>query len=216
MRVQNAIALNNVEKKHKQTIEDLGVAHDKHIVEVRAEMEKIAAQAKRVYDIEKTIEIEKLNLEKSYELQQQHEKHLQELAKREADVSDKFQKILLQASERSAAESLVKDTEIADLRNQVAELSNDKERIITELKEVQIKIADMKMDLAGKDIELDLLKKSSKEALKKLEETWVERHEKEIEDVNLLHLEDSQKMLVDFDQGQKFLKNEISSLQKKY
>lgn len=56
----------------------------------------------------------------------------------------------------------------------------------------------------------------NKENLKQLDESWEARNEKECDEINFRNLEDAKKMLDEFEQGQNYLKKQISGLTRQY
>lgn len=79
IRVQNAIHLNNVDKKHKKEVEDALAAHALQMAQLRTEMDMVMIRAKKVGDIERKAEAEQMALQFRYDVQEIHSDNAQKI-----------------------------------------------------------------------------------------------------------------------------------------
>lgn len=216
MRVQNAVQLNNVAKAHKKETEELGVQHSTQMSQLRIEMDKVMERAKKMHEIERRVEIEQLNLSFQYRAQEMQVENSVKVKEQIEQINEHHLSMLADAEERSIKEMESKTLEIISLNAQVGELQSSISQFESDAEENRKELEDSTHRVHILELDLDTEKKTAKRDLEKLEEKLNEVRKQEIESLNQRNLEEGQRMLVDFEQGQKYLKNEIKGLKKEY
>jgi chromosome segregation ATPase len=123
---------------------------------------------------------------------------------------------MVEAEERSVKEMEHKTQEVITLNLQVDELQTNMHQYESELEEARTELFHSRIQITVLESNLVTEQKERIVELEALEESMKEKEIHHIEVINQRNLDEGKLMLVDFEQGQRFLKIEIASLNKEY
>ncbi|KAJ3221929.1 hypothetical protein HK099_002962 [Clydaea vesicula] len=211
MKVSAAISLSNLEKKHAKFVEELKVLHEGEVGELKIGHEHQIEVTKKEFEVLKNNEIEQIRVEQLYKDRKAQEEFNKRLEVRESELTIKWMENIKYIKTKNN-EEFVKQQELVEKLTADLELANENYDKFQKLYESEIVTNDaLKIDIKGVELSLEMLKQSSKQILKEHEESFIKKSQMEAEELNNAHLEDSQKMLQDFEKAQNFLKAQIQN-----
>lgn len=109
-----------------------------------------------------------------------------------------------------------KTLEVITLNIQVDEQKTSMQLTESELEDARTALFHSRIEVTVLESNLVTEQKERASDVERLEEEFKEKENQTIEMINQRNLKEGQSMLVDFEQGQKFLKIEIANLNKEY
>ncbi|RKO94808.1 hypothetical protein BDK51DRAFT_30963 [Blyttiomyces helicus] len=211
LKVQSTIALASLEKKHQAAREEMEVNQKKQLDELRNFHNMSGLAAKKEAETQRLNEINKLKAQHEEEIAKLMEDHKNEMEAETEAANGRHAEEISNISEAYEHTIKVKEDRISELLHEVEIYVAKEKALDIRVHECEYDIEQLKDQIKSKNEDIARIKNEAAQDLKDLESDLLEQQKDDIDRLNEEHLEESQRMLRDFENAQAFLKKQIAN-----
>ncbi|KAJ3186437.1 hypothetical protein HK101_009645 [Irineochytrium annulatum] len=211
LKVSSTIALQNLERKHKQQLAELESSQKRQLDEIRQQNTINTLALKRDAESARFAEVAKTKKEAEIELEKCIEAHVEETAKVVLNMNIQRMADLRALGDEHDGRMAIRMKEIDGLKDVIKAHEATAASLRQDISTLKDKVYALDRELQRKEKEIEQLRIDSERELQSREAELAAEAVENIRQVNEDHLAEAQKMLTEFEKAQTFLKKQIAN-----